>query len=156
MMLWLFLISICFGHEFRPGVLSVEEFSGGRVRVHWVPVPSKSGSTLTPHMPAHCSGGHDGPVYWLQCGQRGLVGEIGVNGSFGVSEDVVLRWKPYPSNTWHSTGLNTSKSHVTYSSASPGLGQTMVEAVRTGLIHIWMGSDHPALYRTLGTINRLF
>ena len=142
MILWLFLISVCFGHEFRPGVLSVEEGHEGRVRVHWVPAPLKPPSALSAALPAHCIGERKSGVFWLQCGSEGLEGEVGVEGTFGVTEEVVLRWRLHGTADWSSASLTASNPKIDTSSRAESTRASVLPAIRSGVSHIWLGTDH--------------
>jgi hypothetical protein len=66
-------------HEGAPGVLGLEELEDGRYLVAWsVPVDTRvaSADLVAPRFPTHCT--RDGS--FLDCGARGLDGEIAIEG----------------------------------------------------------------------------
>ncbi len=142
-------------HEFRPAFLEVTEVldaAAGGVPVYELRLVSPKVSTqgplepgaLTPVVPVHCERrpGRTPGILRLDCGERGLVGELGVAGLDRHPVDVVvaLRWADGTSRT-----AVLSAEQPSLRLAGPErAGAVFGDYLRLGVGHIAGGFDHLA------------
>lgn len=76
-------------HELRPAVLALKEVTAGRFALEWTPPIAASGAPvrLAPRYPPHCRVTGSS----LDCGDRGLSGELGFDGIEDASVRVVVQ-----------------------------------------------------------------
>lgn len=130
-------------HEFRAGVLSLEEVEPGRFAVQWRPPfdgRREEIMQIRPAFPEHCTLERSA----LDCGDAGLRGPIVLWGLEQRPVDVVVRVR------WQNGATRTSVLHgddnqvlVEPSPAtSSGTAQTLAAYLGLGVEHILLGWDH--------------
>jgi hypothetical protein len=141
-------------HESAPGVLGVEEQDDGTYLVAWTsPVDTRlpSASRVAPRFPAHCTSSLDGDGVGarLDCGARGLEGELAIDGLEGrmrVAIVVVPR-----EGAPHEDVLDASRPRMTVERSGSGL----VRWIALGAEHVLLGLDHLAFLAGLLFVSRL-
>ncbi|PRQ03738.1 HupE / UreJ protein [Enhygromyxa salina] len=136
-------------HEFRSGLLRVEPLDEAAHRYELVlltPELSSAGpipdGELRPIVPEHCALEARGAVTWqLDCGERGLVGTLGVDGLDRHPIDVVVDLR-YADGTELSAVLGPDEASVTLDGAATRAGSVFVDYLGLGVEHILLGIDH--------------
>ena len=137
-------------HDRSPGVLALEEASPGRFLVAWTaPVDTRSTALddARPRFPAHC-GEAEGV---LDCGARGLEGEVEIAGLEGTGARVVIvvRWLDGRSIERMATG---DAPRVSLGEEGPS---TLLAWIALGAEHVLLGADHVAFLLGLLLVSRL-
>ncbi|MFO0686603.1 MAG: HupE/UreJ family protein [Sandaracinus sp.] len=138
-------------HDSSPGVLALAPRDDGRFLVGWSPpVDTRlpASHRVAPVFPAHCR--EEGGV--LDCGARGLEGELGVEGLEGTRLRVVLVVEregegapPFEAM------LDAGTPRVALSAPSSGVGAW----IALGLEHVLFGLDHLAFLAGLLLVSRI-
>lgn len=124
-------------HDTAPGVLGLEELEDGRYLVAWtLPVDTRGATEgARPRFPGHCV--EDGGI--LDCGERGLAGQITIDGlaetSMRVAVVVTRRDAP-PIEAL----LDATRPSVAIEAGASSLGRWVV----LGAEHVLFGMDHLA------------
>jgi len=135
-------------HERAPGVLGVEQQADGRYLVAWTPpVDTRlaSAARVSPRFPSHCR--HEGAV--LDCGARGLDGEIALDGLAGRMRVavVITRLDAPPLESILDADVRTVP-------VERG-GSPFVRWIAMGIEHVLLGLDHLAFLVALLLVSRL-
>lgn len=136
-------------HDSSPGVLALAPREDGRYLVGWsLPVDTRlqASHRVAPVFPAHCH--EEGGV--LDCGTRGLEGELGVEGLEGTRLRVVLVVEREGAAPFEAM-LDAGTPRVAPSAPSSGLGAW----IALGLEHVLFGLDHLAFLAGLLLVSRV-
>jgi hydrogenase/urease accessory protein HupE len=137
-------------HEFNPVLLRLEQRADatGRYDLRLVtPKVSAEGpiapGDLSPIVPAHCElRGRSEIAFTLDCGEQGLVGELGVAGLDRHSLDVLLEVR-YVDGTRFAAVLGPDEPATTFASGTEGpRGSVFSDYLLLGVEHILIGLDH--------------
>jgi hydrogenase/urease accessory protein HupE len=127
-------------HDFRPGLLRLDEQAPGRFATTWVPPRLQSGTArITPMFPAHCRPA----AATLECGTEGLVGEIAFAGIDRTKAEIVvqLTWLDGTTRT-EVVGARDRPIRVGGAAARGGATQIALAYGALGVEHIVGGIDH--------------
>ncbi len=148
-------------HTVRPAVLALKELSPGRFAVHWSP-PSDGTTTLTDATPRFPEGCRPEGEALVDCGERGLVGDIRFDGGLPFSTvSVDIAWYRGRRELRVASG-DPPVLHVSGTPAGASLGEQAAIAgtyATMGVEHILTGVDHlmfvAGLLLFVGSLRRL-
>lgn len=150
LLLVLVLVPSAHAHEFRPALLRLEQRAdpAGSFDLRLIsPKLSATGviapGELTPIVPAHCQlRSRSDIAYTLDCGEQGLVGELGVAGLDRHPIDVMVEVS-YTDATRFTTVLGPDQPSTTIASdATEQRGSVFADYLMLGVEHILIGLDH--------------
>lgn len=137
-------------HEFRPALLRLEQRADATGSFDLRLIPPKLSTTgpiaegeLTPIVPAHCQlRSRSDIAYSLDCGERGLIGELGVAGLDRHPIDVMVEVS-YADATRYTSVLGPDQPTTTIdSNAAAQPGSVFADYLLLGVEHILIGLDH--------------
>ena len=137
-------------HEFRPALLRLEQRADATGSFDLRLIPPKLSTTgpiaageLTPIVPAHCElRSRSDIAYSLDCGEQGLVGELGVAGLERHPIDVMVEIN-YADATRYAGVLGPDQPTTAIASnAAAQRGSVFSDYLLLGVEHILIGLDH--------------
>jgi hydrogenase/urease accessory protein HupE len=135
-------------HDFRPALLQLREIGGGQFELRLISPSSSSNGPigegeLRPLVPEHCTLTSRSPISArLDCGERGLVGPLGLEGLDKHPVDIVVEIH-FADGSDLSAVLAPGDPPLLIGDADPrSSAQLLADYLRLGVEHILLGIDH--------------
>lgn len=148
-LVWLAWVPSAQAHEFRPGLVRVDQREDDPTRYDLrlvLPAVSEAGvigpDELRPIVPDHCTVSPRSELaFVLDCGERGLLGPVGVAGLERHGIDVLFELR-YADATRFVAVLGPDQPTVTLRSDDAQHDSVFSDYLRLGVEHILLGLDH--------------